>query len=113
MILRAGGKQKMSLTVFLAICILGCDVLIYFLYEWAFGESERIRKRPARPRLGVATNISSAQPTDVTQKAPRASVIEMQPRTPKPASAPEHSNYDERLAYHRIATSYLPVKRRA
>jgi len=49
----------MSLTLILAICIIGCDVLIYFLYEWAFGESERIRKcRPASGRLNGAAPIA-------------------------------------------------------
>jgi hypothetical protein len=40
----------MSLTVLLAICILGCDVLIYFLYEWALGESKPIREHRATSR---------------------------------------------------------------
>jgi hypothetical protein len=104
----------MSLTVFLAICILGCDVLIYFLYEWAFGESERIRKGHARSRLAApSSEMSNAQPSHNTQKAPSAAVIEMRPRTPKPAPASRNSNYQERLAYHRIAASHAPIKRRA
>jgi hypothetical protein len=117
----------MSLTVFLAICILGCDVLIYFLYEWAFGESERIRKRHPRSRLERSSaeicaeteprpNATCAASTVIEmrpRKAVGATVIEMQPRTPKTASAPTHSNYEERLAYYRIAASHASVKRRA
>ena len=104
----------MSLTVFLAICILGCDVLVYFLYEWAFGESERIRKRHARSRPAApCSGMCHTQPSQNTQKAPSAMVIEMRPRTPKPVSLRAPSNYEERLAYHRIAASQAPIKRRA
>jgi hypothetical protein len=33
----------MSLTVFLAICILGCDFLLYVLFQWVYGEKRRNR----------------------------------------------------------------------
>jgi hypothetical protein len=33
----------MSLTVFLAICILGCDLLLYILFQWIYGEKRRER----------------------------------------------------------------------
>jgi len=29
----------MPLTVFLAFCILGCDFLLYVLFQWIYGES--------------------------------------------------------------------------
>jgi hypothetical protein len=35
----------MSLTVFLAICVLGCDFLLYFLFQWVYGEKRRNRLR--------------------------------------------------------------------
>jgi hypothetical protein len=38
----------MTLTVFVAICILGCDLLIYFLFQWAVGEKRRGKRRRAR-----------------------------------------------------------------
>ena len=31
----------MSLTVFLAFCILGCDFLIFMLIKWLYGEKRR------------------------------------------------------------------------
>lgn len=40
----------MSITLILGICLLVCDVLVYLLYEWAFGDSERIRKNIAKSR---------------------------------------------------------------
>jgi hypothetical protein len=35
----------MSITVFLAFCILGCDFLLYALYQWIYGERHRNRAR--------------------------------------------------------------------
>jgi hypothetical protein len=40
----------MSLTVFLAFCILGCDFLLYALYQWIYGEKHRNRPRRAAAR---------------------------------------------------------------
>ena len=51
----------MSVTLILAICIIGCDVLIYFLYEWAFGESERIRKLRSSHRQ-VRQTVQESRP---------------------------------------------------
>jgi hypothetical protein len=31
----------MSLTIFLALCILGVDFLIYVLFQWTFGDKRR------------------------------------------------------------------------
>ena len=113
----------MSLTVFLAICILGCDVLIYFLYEWAFGESERIRKRHPRSRFEAPSPEVSADGEacpDVNR--PGVSFVQMKHRKPAGATViemprksanPAHSDAQERLAYYRIAASHAPIKRRA
>jgi hypothetical protein len=106
------GEQKMSLMVFLAICILGVDVLIYFLYEWAFGESERIRKRHPRcrfERFPVEISATTKPRSDANRAA--STVIEMHPVNSTPL--PSVSDAQERLAYRRLATSHAPVKRRA
>ena len=39
----------MSITVFLAFCILGCDFLLYALYQWIYGEKRRNRPRRSAP----------------------------------------------------------------
>jgi len=36
----------MSLTMFLAFCILGCDFMLYVLFQWIYGEKHR--KHPRR-----------------------------------------------------------------
>ncbi len=38
----------MTLTLFLALSILGLDFLLYALFQWTYGE--RSRKRVRRPR---------------------------------------------------------------
>jgi hypothetical protein len=97
---------------FLAICILGVDVLIYFLYEWAFGESERIRKRHPRCRFErPPAEISAATKPRSDANRAASMVIEMHPR--KPVSTSLCSDTQERLVYRRLATSYAHVKRRA
>jgi hypothetical protein len=35
----------MSVTVFLALCILGCDFLLYVLFQWIYGEKHRKHAR--------------------------------------------------------------------
>jgi hypothetical protein len=39
-------EVRMSLTVFLALCILSCDFLLYVLFQWIYGEKHR--KNPRR-----------------------------------------------------------------
>jgi hypothetical protein len=48
----------MSITLILGICLLGCDLAIYFLYEWAFGEDERIRRNQAPYRQTKESKIA-------------------------------------------------------
>ena len=40
----------MSLTVFLAFCILGCDFLLYVLFQWIYGEKHRKHARRVAER---------------------------------------------------------------
>ena len=37
----------MSLNVFMALCVLGCDFMIYVLFQWLYGEKRRKNFRPA------------------------------------------------------------------
>jgi hypothetical protein len=39
----------MSLNVFVAICVLACDFLIYVFFQWTFGE--KLREFPRRRLL--------------------------------------------------------------
>jgi hypothetical protein len=40
----------MSLTVFLALSILGCDFLLYALFQWIYGEKHREHARRVAAR---------------------------------------------------------------
>jgi len=39
----------MSLTVFMAVCILGCDFMLYVLFQWLYGEKRRKHVRMSAP----------------------------------------------------------------
>lgn len=105
----------MSLTVFLAICILGCDVLIYFLYEWAFGESKRIRKRMAASRLRADATLGTQGQQSRMPRKPLAGalVIEMDRKRGKPVVGSAQANaHEEKLAYRRLAASFGQLRPR-
>ena len=44
----------MSATVLLAISIVACDVLLYILYQWTYGEKQRGFARRSKPQLHPA-----------------------------------------------------------
>jgi hypothetical protein len=84
-----GGISKMTLTLFLAICILGCDLLIFFLFQWTLGERRRTRRRRnAKTRLasGLETDLIhvSAHP----EKSARANAVPQGACSPKVRPSP-------------------------
>ena len=76
----------MSLTVFLALCILGLDFMIYALFQWIYGEKrrafarqvaarKRARKEQAHSLLPVATRMAAlhlSRPSPATLTSQRA-----------------------------------------
>ena len=56
----------MSLTVFLAICVLGLDFMIFVLFQWLYGEKNRNRFRRSSAR-GQTTH-SQTPPYYVSSK---------------------------------------------
>jgi hypothetical protein len=104
--------MDMSLTVFLAICILGIDVLIYFLYEWAFGESERIRKRHNSRFSPNAGQSVGAHQLHQTSKIP-ARVVATNHKPQRRQDAARPNSYREATAYRRLAASFAPAKPRS
>ena len=82
----------MSLTLFLAICILGCDVLIFFLFQWTLGERPRTRRR-----RNSGKRLASGLETDLLQvpaqresagAVSRSKVIPQRLRGSKPRTSP-------------------------
>jgi hypothetical protein len=64
----------MSVTVFLAICILGCDFLLYVLFQWIYGEKHRKHARRVAARAEKRRTVSSnnAEPARVVPFSQRA-----------------------------------------
>ncbi len=57
----------MSFTVFLAISILGCDFLLYVLFQWVYGEKHRkvSRRPPASTQQPRAVPAIEVEETNV------------------------------------------------
>jgi hypothetical protein len=105
----------MSFTSFMALCILGCDFLIYVLYQWAFGERRRtLMRRTASRRRAEALRNPQDRPTAPAQKSSATkAVMVMDPNRRRRASSVEGSNrYNEELAYRRVAASFAQLKPR-
>ena len=103
----------MSLTLFVTLCVLGCDLLIYFLYQWALGERRRtlMRKAVSRQR---AEALANRQPRPMVVAESSATVAAMgAKRRPRPDSRRIANRYSEELAYRRVAASFAQSKSRA
>lgn len=78
--LAAGGNRigaseaTMSLTIFLAFCILGCDFLLYVLFQWIYGEKHRKRARRSARRMvsGQALSTRTSEGARVLSFSPGA-----------------------------------------
>src|SRR5882762_1997003 len=55
------GEVHMSLTVFLAFCILGCDFLLYVLFQWIYGEKHRKHARRVAARREKRSALSAKE----------------------------------------------------
>jgi len=110
--------EKMPLTLFMAICILGCDLLIYFLFQWTLGEKGRTRKR----RCGAKRRLASGQQMGlfVVHKsrqipAKRAQVLQyarhlQRKASPLPCDSEQSRPMDEETVYRRRAAAFAASK---
>jgi len=103
----------MPLTLFMAICILGCDVLIYFLFHWTLGEKSRTRRR----RCGVKRRMASGQESQlfVVPAQKNAKILPYAEREPTKPALPtrkslESRPIDEEPAYRRRAAAFASPK---
>jgi hypothetical protein len=55
------GEAAMSLTVFLAFCILSCDFLLYVLFQWIYGEKYKNHARRVAARREKRRSLSAKQ----------------------------------------------------
>jgi hypothetical protein len=103
----------MSVTVFLAICILGCDFLLYVLYQFTYGEKRRGLSRRSKAPKHAAMNQPDARPFLVASRRSATGrdqrLHSMRQRTTRgEASDPGH--FTEVRAYRRIASSFAQAK---
>lgn len=104
----------MSATLFLAFCVLGCDFLLYALFEWTYGEKRRRlsgRSRAPKPPM----NQPNPQPFLVSSRPAGMGGVRQSdgPRlrsATKVASALGQYNIELR-AHRRIVDSIGQVKR--
>ena|ERR1700721_1915250 len=104
----------MSATVFLAFCILGCDFLLYVLYQFTYGEKLRgLSRRSAAPRQ-VAMNQPDPRPflvasrRSATARSQRLSSMRLQNAR---GDVTDPGQFSEARAYRRIASSFAQAKR--
>ena len=106
----------MSLTFFVTLCVAGCDLLIYFLYEWALGERRRTLMRKAASRQRAET-LANPQPRPVMapqgSAAARSVLVMGAKRRMLPEVGRIPDRYGEELAYPRVARSFAKSKSRA
>jgi|SRR5580692_2731562 hypothetical protein len=104
----------MSATVFLAFCILGCDFLLYVLYQFTYGEKRRGLSRRSRTPKHVAMSQPDARPFLVASRRSATA------RSQRFSSMRQHnvrvetidqSQFNEARAYRRIASSFAQAKR--
>jgi hypothetical protein len=57
-------EANMSITMFLALCILGCDFMLYVLFQWIYGEKHRNRARRLATRRQKSRTLSGGAVRD-------------------------------------------------
>jgi len=58
----------MSLTMFLAFCILGCDFFLYVLFQWTYGEKHRKPNVDRKQRGGIGGHLRSDRDNEWRQQ---------------------------------------------
>jgi hypothetical protein len=89
-------EMSVSLTVFLAFCIVGCNFMVVMLFEWIY--SEKRRERPSN-----STSGRHAKPCQ-TPVGPQTKAVSG-PRLITKSGAPI-SSANERIVYERITAAF-------
>lgn len=95
----------MSITAFLALAILGCDFMLYFLFKLLYGEkrSGRCATRPATS----ATLIAHRSPESDSLQPHLPPLATKSPVVPFPRKVYAPSARLERAVHNRIVTASL------
>lgn len=103
----------MSLNVFITLCILGLDFLIYFLYQWVLGEKRRARlqREIARQRAEAGRKPQTLVAREGQRNSPDRPVIVMNRKPLERASRNGVSaGFSEEAVYRRLAASFAHPK---
>jgi len=103
----------MTLTIFIALCLLGCGFMLYVLLHWLRDTQPEnatggCKGQQDRKQLHV---VSSSKTNRNKVNAPTATdsqLVDMGQRTKRFESS---LDYSERIAYERIARALTPRKR--
>ena len=99
----------MSVTVFLAFCILGCDFLLYVLYQFTYGEKRRGFSRRSTAPKHAPMNQPDARPFLVASRrgAPaRGQQLQSMRQRISRQDTTDPVQFSEARAYRRIAASF-------
>ncbi len=103
----------MSATLFLAFCILGCDFLLYFLFQWTYGERRRgLARRSSAPKSDM--NPPDPRPFLVSSRGSatgRVQRAQMMRQGIAKEEDGDQGQFSEVRAYRRIAASFAQAKR--
>jgi hypothetical protein len=104
----------MSVTLFLAFCILGCDFLLYVLYQFTYGEKRRGLSRRSKAPKQAAMNQPDARPFLVASRrsaTARGQQIHNVRQRMAREEVTDPGQFSEVRAYRRIASSFAQAKR--
>jgi hypothetical protein len=101
----------MSITVFLAFCILGCDFMLYVLFQWLYGDKRRVL---ARKLAALKSDIKVQKPQPRLISSVQGAIgTERLPQAVKQSAAKRDSTgpailrpYNEPFAYRRITAAF-------
>jgi hypothetical protein len=104
----------MTLTIFIALCLLGCGFMLYVLLHW-------VRDTPSKKATGGCEDreqdrkqlhiVSSGKTNRNKVNAPAATDCQLVDRGQRTKRFESSLDYSERIAYERIARSLTPRKR--
>jgi hypothetical protein len=103
----------MTLTIFIALCLLGCGFMLYVLLHWVRDTQPRnatggCKGQQDRKQLHIVSSSKTDRNKVIAPTATDSQLADMGQRTKRFESS---LDYSERIAYERIARALTPQKR--
>jgi hypothetical protein len=105
----------MTLTIFIALCLLGCGFMLYVLLHWVRDTQPEnatggCKGQQDRKQLHIVSSSKTDRNKVIAPTATDSQLVDMGQRTSRFNSS---LDYSEPIAYERIARSLAPRKRGA